>query len=297
MRYYVEKGQFAELTCDLTEEEGQKFYKQIIRSYGNNKHLIISQNQSSDQALVIFFCKDKSTDGYEKWKHDTSYGRCDTNVAIWENLESIAKVVDEFPCVTPITIFPESAIPLDSDFFSDLMGKIVVYNKEKHIDKDNATDRSIEYCIQWAKQIQESRPNGTPLAGAAQLPPQPPPATVKLVNEDSLADKFGESVAKRLATGKASAKTLTVPRVKIDYEKVVANLYEARPETILFSSERLLALLKGLPGGENVTITESRIRHLKVWTKYRAVRMSGKVQFWENLDDVDTEGNFAPKEK
>jgi hypothetical protein len=90
---------------------------------------------------------------------------------------------------------------------------------------------------------------------------------------------------------------LKIPGVKIDYEKVITQLYANRPETILFPSDRLLACLKGLPGGENVNITESRIRHLKVWKKHRAVRESGKEQYWGEMQNVTTEGKLAKERK
>ena len=90
---------------------------------------------------------------------------------------------------------------------------------------------------------------------------------------------------------------LKIPGVKIDYEQVVTQIYESRPETILFTSERLLALLKGLPGGENVTITEARLRHLKVWKKHRAVRESGKEQYWDDMGNVTTDGKLVQKGK
>ena len=85
--------------------------------------------------------------------------------------------------------------------------------------------------------------------------------------------------------------------IKIDYEEVITRLYENRPETILFSSDRLLALLKGLPGGENVNISESRIRHLKIWKKYRTARESGKEQYWGEMQNVTTEGKLAKERK
>ena len=90
---------------------------------------------------------------------------------------------------------------------------------------------------------------------------------------------------------------LKIPGVKIDYEKVITELYENRPETILFSSDRLLACLKGLPGGENVNISESRIRHLKVWKKYRAARESGKEQYWGDMGNVTTEKKLVKERK
>jgi len=101
-------------------------------------------------------------------------------------------------------------------------------------------------------------------------------------------------------TGSEPAKKqneLKIPGVKIDYEEVITRLYENRPETILFPSERLLACLKGLPGGENVNITESRIRHLKVWKKHRAVRESGTMQYWGEMQNVTTEGKLAKERK
>ena len=88
---------------------------------------------------------------------------------------------------------------------------------------------------------------------------------------------------------------LKVPGATINYNQVITQIYASRPETIMFTSDRLLALLKGLPGGENVTITADRIRQLPAWKKHRAIRESGKEQYWENMGNVTTEGKLAQK--
>ena len=88
---------------------------------------------------------------------------------------------------------------------------------------------------------------------------------------------------------------MKIPKAKINYEEVITRLYENRPETILFSSDRLLACLKGLPGGENVNITESRIRHLNVWKKHSTVRKSSKEQYWGEMQNVTTDGKLAKR--
>jgi hypothetical protein len=90
---------------------------------------------------------------------------------------------------------------------------------------------------------------------------------------------------------------LKIPGAKIDYEKVITELYESRPETQLFDSSRLLAYLKGLRGGENVNISDDRIRQLKVWKKYRAARESGKEQYWGDMGNVTTEKKLVKERK
>ena len=109
-----------------------------------------------------------------------------------------------------------------------------------------------------------------------------------------------ERLPSRGENGKTSSRKtneLKIPLAKIDYNQAITTLYENRPETVFFTSDRLLALLKGLPGGENVTITSDRIRQLPVWKKHRAIRESGKSQYWENMENFTTEGKLAKNGK
>ena len=82
-------------------------------------------------------------------------------------------------------------------------------------------------------------------------------------------------------------------RPKIDYEQIIAGIYEKHPETRPYNSKRLLRYLKiwAMEQGVTITITDSRIRHLKVWKEHRAYRKSGKTQYGYNSGDLAEEND------
>jgi len=92
-----------------------------------------------------------------------------------------------------------------------------------------------------------------------------------------------------------SAKTLNPPRSKIDYEKIIAGIYDSRPETKAYNSAQLLAYLKNWARdqGVEIDITASRIRQLESWKANRMHRESGSTRFGYDPDDFEAECDTA----
>ena len=81
------------------------------------------------------------------------------------------------------------------------------------------------------------------------------------------------------------------PHKPIDFETIVSSIYEARPETKGYDSERLLAYIKdfGRKQGIVIDITAGRIRKLQAWKDQAPHRKSGSIRYGYDLSNVPGE--------
>ena len=87
-------------------------------------------------------------------------------------------------------------------------------------------------------------------------------------------------------TEKPQNKTLEPPKTKLEYEKILAGIYQKYPDTKTLSSEQLLEYLKNWASkkGVQINISASRIRKLEVWKENAPHRQSGKTRYGYNPD-------------
>jgi hypothetical protein len=88
---------------------------------------------------------------------------------------------------------------------------------------------------------------------------------------------------------KSKNQTLTPPQPKMDLEKIVAGIYETRPETKSYDSARFLAYLSdwAREQGVELNITDSsRIRKLQVWKDNKRFRESGSTRYGYNSENI-----------
>jgi hypothetical protein len=92
---------------------------------------------------------------------------------------------------------------------------------------------------------------------------------------------------KSAAEGKPN-KTLEPPKTTMDWEVLVAGIFQEYPETKTFTSARLLLYIKDWARQQGVVIklSDSRIRKLEVWKKNARHRQSGSTRYGHNSDDI-----------
>jgi hypothetical protein len=186
-----------------------------------------------------------------------------------------------------VTFIPKNAIPPGS--VSEFRLRVLLETKIE--DTTDQRQRALDASVVIAETIR----GVDYIARIAVLPIETPTAPSAGVSTSS----DGQSVAK-VEPAKPNGMQndgVVIPGAKINVSKIITELYKCRPETIMFSEERLLTYLKALPGGENITIKVGSIRGLKVWRNHKAIRESGKTQYWGKMQNVTTEGKIAPKNR
>jgi cell pole-organizing protein PopZ len=108
--------------------------------------------------------------------------------------------------------------------------------------------------------------------------------------QENIEDSDGSASDTKKPAKNPKKQTLQPPKTTMEWERLIAGIYNARPETRAYNSPRLLACLKDYAREEGVEIdiSTSRIRHLKIWKDNSIHRESGSTRFGYNDGNIAT---------